>query len=147
MQYFLLTRCALWTILTMQNSRKLKTMSQEEITIFENNFITVTNARYIRGGQTYAMRNVTSVETFVQKPNYIMAIIVLWIGIAIANALFEVGFIIIIAAVLYFILKKKIYYVTLTTSSGQVRALETKDIEYANQVVSAVNQAIIAGST
>jgi hypothetical protein len=41
----------------------------EECTFFEYEDVKVTNARFISGGQTFAMNNVTSVKPYEKKPS------------------------------------------------------------------------------
>jgi hypothetical protein len=56
----------------------------DERIFFEYGDVKVTNARFINGGQTYAMNNVTSVKPYEKKPSRIGGIVVLLIGIAVA---------------------------------------------------------------
>ncbi|MCL6485541.1 MAG: hypothetical protein I4O49_15470, partial [Janthinobacterium lividum] len=55
----------------------------EERTFFEQGDVKVTNARFVSGGQTYAMSNVTSVKPFEKKPPRALAIIIALIGLGI----------------------------------------------------------------
>ncbi|TQQ44914.1 hypothetical protein FLL79_19260 [Vibrio cholerae] len=90
----------------------------EEKIFFESNDVKVTNSRFITGNQTYAMSNVTSVKPHKQSPNRMPWIFVLY------N-------------------QKPLYTVILKTSSGENRALHTNEQEYLNQVINALNEAIV----
>ena len=57
----------------------------EEKTFFEHDDVKITNARFLSGGQTYAMSNVTSVKSFEQKPQRLLAIVILIVGLLIAT--------------------------------------------------------------
>ena len=115
----------------------------EEKIFFEYEDVKITNARFLSGGQTYAMSNVTSVKSFEQKPKRFLPIIILIIGLIIAINKPVVG--IAIAAIFgFFIYKQKtIYHVMLATSGGEVSALKTDQRQYLEKVVSALNEAIV----
>lgn len=115
----------------------------EEKTFFEYDDVKVTNARFITGGQTFAMNNVTSVKTRTKKPSRWGGIFILLIGLSMmaANALFGLA---IVAAAAYYLYKQKtIYDVMLTTSGGETSALKTNQLEYITKVVNALNDAIV----
>lgn len=122
----------------------------EEKTFFEHGDVKVTNSRFIAGGQTYVMSNVTSVKSFVQKPDKVGGIVLLIIGLVFvaiglaATFLFYLG--IVLVAVAAFVLnssQKSVYHVMLTTSGGEVSALKTYQLDYITKVVNALNEAIV----
>lgn len=115
----------------------------DETTFFSQNDVTVTNARFITGGQTYAMSNVTSVKTFEEQPKRFGLIVMLGVGLLVATQSLMVGGVIAAIAVLVLYLQKATYHVMLSTSSGETSALKTDRREYLNDVVSALNQAIV----
>lgn len=49
----------------------------------------------------------------------------------------------VLCAVYYFVISKKMYYVRIGTAGGEVDALQSKDASYANQIVAAMNDAIV----
>ena len=115
----------------------------DETTFFSQNDVKVTNARFITGGQTYVMSNVTSVKTFVEQPKRFGLIVMLGIGLLVATQSLMVGGVIAAIAVLVLYSQRATYHVMLSTSSGETSALKTFQREYLNDVVSALNQAIV----
>ncbi|PHV31621.1 hypothetical protein CSQ94_20260 [Janthinobacterium sp. BJB312] len=116
----------------------------EERTFFEQGDVKVTNARFVSGGQTYAMSNVTSVKPFEKKPPRALGIILALLGLGImAGTSFMLGLLVLGAGLAILFLVKPVYHVLLATSAGETRALMTKNREYLNQVVQAVNEAMI----
>lgn len=115
----------------------------DEKTYFEYEDVKVTNARFITGGQTFAMSNVTSVKASEQKPKRLGGILILLVGLGIVNQSLVVGIAIVAAAAFYLYKQKTMYHVMLSTSSGETSALKTHQREYLDKVVGALNQAIV----
>ena len=118
----------------------------EERTFFEQGDVKVTNARFVSGGQTYAMSNVTSVKPFEKKPPRALGIILALVGLGVmVGSSFMFGLVLLGLGLAVLFLVKPVYHVLLATSAGETRALMTKNREYLNQVVQAVNEAMIHG--
>lgn len=115
----------------------------EERTFFEYEDVKVTNARFMTGGQTFAMNNVTSVKPYVEKPSRLVGVIVLLIGIGLMSTSFGMGLLIAAAAAIYLWSQKTVFHVILSTSAGETKALKTYQREYLNQVIAALNNAIV----
>jgi hypothetical protein len=115
----------------------------EEKTFFEYDDVKVTNARFISGGQTYAMSNLTSVKTFEEKPKRFWGILIFLFGLMALNSSTVVGIAICAAAAFYLYKQKTVFHIMLATSSGETSALKTYQPEYLNKVVGALNNAII----
>jgi hypothetical protein len=116
----------------------------EERVFFEYGDVKVTNARFINGGQTYAMNNVTSVKPYEKKPSRLIGLIVLLGGIVImAESSFITGLLITLAAAFYLYQQKTIYHILLSTSAGETTALVTYQRNYLNDVIAALNDAIV----
>ncbi|ALK98431.1 hypothetical protein AB595_06655 [Massilia sp. WF1] len=116
----------------------------EERTFFEYDDVKVTNARFVSGGQTYVMNNVTSVKPFEQKPSRFGGVVILLIGLAIMiKASFMVGLLITAAAAYYLYQQKTIYHILLATSAGETKALVTYQRDYLDSVIAALNDAIV----
>lgn len=115
----------------------------EEKTFFEYEDVKVTNTRFITGGQTFAMSNITSVKAFEKKPERLFGIIALLVGLGVMSQSFMVGIVIATAAAFYLYQQKTIFHVMLSTSGGESSALKTFQRDYLNKVVSALNDAII----
>jgi hypothetical protein len=116
----------------------------EERTFFEYEDVKVTNARFVSGGQTYVMNNVTSVKPFEQKPSRLGGVLVLLAGLIImAGASFMLGLLVTAAAAFYLYQQKTIYHILLATSAGETKALKTYQRDYLNRVITALNDAIV----
>ncbi len=115
----------------------------DEKTYFEYEDVKVTNARFITGSQTFAMSNVTSVKASEEKPKRLSGILILIVGLAIANQSPIVGIAIAAAAAFYLYKQKTMYHVMLSTAGGETSALKTHQREYLDEVVGALNQAIV----
>jgi hypothetical protein len=116
----------------------------EERVFFEYGDVKVTSARFINGGQTYAMNNVTSVKPYEKKPSRLIGIVVLLAGIGImAESSFITGLLIALAAAFYLYQQKTIYHILLSTSAGETTALVTYQRNYLNEVIAALNDAIV----
>lgn len=116
----------------------------EERIFFEYEDVKVTNARFINGGQTYVMNNVTSVKPYEKKPSRVWGIIVLAAGVAImVDTSFITGLLIAAAAAWYLYQQKTIYHIQLSTSAGETTALVTYQRDYLNRIIAALNDAIV----
>ena len=115
----------------------------DEKTFFEYEDVKVTNTRFITGGQTFAMSNITSVKAFEQKPKRLFGILALVIGLGIAIQSPVIGILIAASAGLYLYLQKTVFHVMLSTSGGESSALKTFQRDYLNKIVSALNDAIV----
>lgn len=116
----------------------------EERIFFEYEDVKVTSARFVSGGQTFAMNNVTSVKPYEQKPSRLGGIIILGIGLIImASSNFLVGLVISAVAAYYLYQQKTVFHILLATSAGETKALVTYQREYLNQVLAALNAAIV----
>jgi hypothetical protein len=115
----------------------------EEKTFFENGDVKVTNSRFVTGGQTYAMSNVTSVKTFIQKPSRVFGVLLLIVGLIMLLNSLMFGFVLVALASVILYMQKSIYHVMLSTSGGETSALKTNEREYIEKVVNALNDAIV----
>jgi len=133
-----------------------------EQTFFESGGITVTQARFVVRGQTYAMQGVTSVrrQVEVEEPSKGCSIALIAFGalsvlagfIAFSESVgagfvtLLVGVAIVFGGIKWFQSKKATttYIVTLNSASGESRALESEDQAFIDQIVTALNNAIIA---
>jgi len=115
----------------------------EEKTFFEYDDVKVTNTRFITGSQTFAMSNVTSVKTQVDKPSKLWPLLGIVIGLAIASGAPPIGIGVVLVCVAILFLRKPLYHVMVTTSGTETSALKTKQREYLERVVGALNEAIV----
>lgn len=114
--------------------------------------VTVTNARFVVPGQTYALSGITSVSTWVKKPSkkgpiisIIIGLIALFIGIDTKSA-GGIGFGVVLIGIgaLILFLQKPTYTVRLYTASGEVDAISSKDRDFIHRISGAVTDAIVA---
>lgn len=122
----------------------------QETPFFCNNSVTITNARAIIQGTTYALANITSVRSLtVKKPMFplLLGILCLLIGFALSRdvnggcggMILLVG---VVVTIFYFVSKDQ-HYVRIGTAGGEVDALHSSNPAYINQIVTALNNAII----
>ena len=118
-----------------------------EKVFYENGDVKVTNARFIVGGQTYAMNGVTSVRDGKIPPSRGLAIAIIIIGVLLMLAgstgakvfgllLVGLGGYLAYAA-------KATHIVILHSASGETRALSNTDADFIYGVIDALNQSII----
>jgi hypothetical protein len=117
-----------------------------EQTFFNDAGITVTNARFITTGQTYAMSGVTSVKNLRRDPKRLGPIILAVVGLLMllgGSSMLLFGLLLVAGGVAWWILDKPKYIVSLTTSSGEAEATWSKNRDFIEKIVAAVNEAIV----
>jgi hypothetical protein len=116
----------------------------QEQTLFQAGAVQVTNARFVVGTTTYAIRNITS-TSLSSKPKPMGATILF--GLLTGGALLAQAWI--VAAVLGLIAfvcfkgAHALHSVRLKTSGGEVTAIEDKDETLIRNIVDALNQSIV----
>lgn len=119
----------------------------EEKIFFNQGDVSVSNARFIVYGQTYAMNGVTSVKQGVENPSRLGPIVVALIGLGfLVGGSFKtvvIAFIAIGLAILFWRSQSPDYSVVLNTASGEKQALVSKDKKFIDGVIEALNQSII----
>ncbi len=117
----------------------------EEKTFFQYEDVSVTNSRFMVAAQTFAMSNITSVKASKNVPNRVGPILLIIVGVLfLANGATAPGVIIGGAGVAWLLLQKTMYHVMLTTAGGETSALSSKQRDYIEKVVQALNEAIVA---
>jgi hypothetical protein len=117
----------------------------DERTFFEYEDVKVTNARFVSGGQTYAMQNVTSVKPFEQKPSRFGGALILLVGLALMTSdNIVLGLLIAAGAAFYLYQQKTIFHVLPATSAGETTALRTYQRDYLGKVIAALNNVIVS---
>lgn len=114
---------------------------------FDQGGVSVSNARFIVSGQTYAMSAVTSVKQAINEPSRagpilfgIVGLLICFIGNITAIV---IGLLMIAVAIAWGSQQKPEYIVVLSTSSGESQALKSNNKSYVESVVGALNQSII----
>ena len=123
----------------------------EEKIFFNEGGVTVSNSRFVVGGQTYAMSEITSIKSVKVNPSKTGPLILLFTSFLFARKAREsniytltVGILMILPLVIgliwLFRLKPK-YKIIWNTSSGRTLAYARKDKEFIETVVTALNDA------
>ncbi len=117
----------------------------DEKTFFEYEDVRVTNSRFMVGSQTFALGNITSVKASEQSPNRLWPVGFAVVGVIclIAQAV-PAGIFFLAVGGIWWFLQKSNFHVLLTTAGGETTALTSKQREYIQKVVQALNDAIVA---
>ncbi|HON53294.1 MAG TPA: DUF6232 family protein [Bacteroidales bacterium] len=115
----------------------------EEKVYFENGDVKVTNARFLTFGKMHSMAGVTSVAKYVISPSYKYPIITLVIGLILFAVSWIFALIVTGVAIAWIVSLKKEYQITLSSASGSEEALRSKDEAFIDEIINALNQAII----
>lgn len=145
---------------------KMPAQEQKETTYYKKGIVTITNKRAIMGSTTYSMSNITSVSMEAIPPDNTLsnalfavaasaAIILIMIIFGIGGNLTEnIGAIVICAmsAALFLYLGTKVrksvpsgYNLRISSSSGEKDALTAKDARVIDEIITAINKAIVEG--
>jgi len=125
----------------------------EEIAVYHDENIRVTNLRAMLQGKTYAMANVTSVSMYTQFGNKAPGVTLAVLGgltllAAIASTelrgcFLGFGGLMLTIGVLAAWAAKDTYWVRIGSASGETNALSSRDRDYITRVVAAMNDAIV----
>ena len=130
-------------------------MSEENI--YSDNNVSVTTARVIISGTTYALRNITSVRMTTTPASSGCAVVLIVLGaisLLVALGTFGrdagAGFVallfaagILAAGIFWLRSLKSSFHVTIASSSGEARALTSTDRAYIDKIVGSINEAIV----
>ena len=124
----------------------------DESTFFQSRGIAVTNARFIVGAQTFAVRGITSVQGVETPASYGWPALLTLLGLVImALSLFggEVGVgvfgvLLFAAGIWLFTRQKPKFAVVLRTAGGDVTAYESRNRDHIAEIIRALNEAIIS---
>jgi hypothetical protein len=127
--------------------------SEGERAFFQGVEILVTNARFVVGAKTFAMKGVTSVQGVKRPVDYKAQFVLIIVGGLLTAAGFGdslwfliIGLPILVIGIQACIAVKASYAVILTTSDGEVTAYSSLDANYISKIVNALNESIIANS-
>ena len=123
----------------------METFIQNEVTFYQDTNVTVTQSRYITHSKTYAMRNISSVHIFeiVKSKTLPIIMIILGVLISFSSEARVIGALLFIIGLLIVILSKNEFSVRISTNSGEVNSIVSKNRTYIQEIVNALNQAII----
>ena len=143
-------------VTTAHPVRTTSNQTPMEHVFFQRENVTVTNTRFIVGSQTYAMRNITSVKPvrYDPSPGGLVAIatfgvVLAFIGYFAPSLAWGMGTSIsgvaLAARAIFCISRQRpTFGVVLTTSGGEIRAIEHGDRPFIEHVVSALNESIMS---
>jgi hypothetical protein len=134
--------------------REIRMQDLTEKTILKEGIVRITNLRAIFGTKSYELSNITSASLQVHEPNLfvpvffavILGVFLVLVGISNLEAFghwLQISLYIGIAAILLFLISRKTKYkVKIKNPISELVVLETDDRNYAERVVTAVNDAI-----
>jgi len=126
-----------------------------EENIYSDNNVSITTARIIVSGTTYALRNITSVKLTATKHKPVIAValivvgvIFVWVGlfadsVSLAIQLLIVAGLFLTGGIVWVSRVKPTFYVTIASSSGEIRVLSSPKRPYIETIIGAINEAII----
>ena len=143
--------------------------SGDESVFFQSGNIMVTNARFVIGAKTFAMRSITSVktETETELPPlgitgigclsviiFVIGLVIAFCGFSISSVWLAIFGILILAGGIWLAIRislnkpkpkpKLIFTVVLTTAGGEVTAYRSDDQDHISKIIRALNDSIIA---
>ncbi|QXU41478.1 DUF6232 family protein [Pedobacter sp. D749] len=123
----------------------MATQLQNEITFYQDVNVTVTQSRYVTNSKTYAMRNISSVHIFeiVKSKTAPVLMIIMGVLMLFANDIRILGLIVLVVGILILALNKNEFTVRISTNAGEVNSIVSKDRLYVQNIVSALNDAIV----
>lgn len=123
----------------------METQIQNETTFYQDSLVTVTQSRYITQSKTYAMRNISSVHVFEIEKSKVNPILMILFGIPFlfSGNVFWIGLILIGLGILIVFNIKNEYTVRISTNAGEADSTISKDKEYIQKIVNALNDAMI----
>jgi hypothetical protein len=118
--------------------------TQERI-FFQDSRVIVTQSRFVADGKTYAMRNIASVTNFKIKKSRTLPVIITSIGVLFLFDDNTRNYGLLMAGIggLWWYLIKDEFSVRINSNSGESDGFISKDRDYIQQIVDAVNNAIV----
>lgn len=113
-----------------------------EETLFEQESVKITNARFIVDGQTYAIRNLTSIKPVTEQPSRFTPILLIVVGLALTFVTPFIGLPVLLIAVYFLASQRMMHHIFLCTSAGEQKAFTTQSVSFFDDIVEALNNAI-----
>ena len=123
----------------------METQVQSEVTFYQNGNVTVTQSRYVTHAKTYAMRNISSVHVVELVKSRKLPVIMIVIGLLmmLVSEARVAGLLILGGGIALLFLIKNEFAVRISTNSGELDSVVSKDKMQIQKIVSALNEAII----
>jgi hypothetical protein len=125
----------------------MENIEEKEKTLYQNNDVTVTQSRFISGGTTYAIRNISFVRICKIRKDIVTQIFYIVVGIIFIifslDLFFRIaGVICVLIGIFWLFLVKKKFAVRINTNAGEVDGFISKDEELIAKIVNAINEAM-----
>ncbi|RXM38594.1 hypothetical protein BOQ62_16105 [Chryseobacterium sp. CH21] len=123
----------------------MENQTQNETIFYHDSSIKVTQSRFITYSKTYTMRNISSVYIFeiIKSKTKAILLIILGVLLLFSKEFFWLGIIILILGFWWIYTIKNEYAVRISTNAGEVNSIVSKDRDYIQKIVNALNEAII----
>jgi Zn-dependent membrane protease YugP len=123
----------------------METQIQNETTFYYDNSVKVTQSRFITHSKTYAMRNISSVHIFeiIKSKNKAILMIIAGFLLLFSKDIFWMGIILLIIGFWWIFTIKNEYAVRISTNAGEANSIVSKNRDYIQKIVNALNEAII----
>ncbi|MEH3113754.1 DUF6232 family protein [Pedobacter terrae] len=118
---------------------------QNEFTFYQDGNVTVTQSRFVTNSKTYAMRNISSVHIFeiIKSKTLPITMIIIGVLMLFSDASRVLGLILLTLGIFILAFTKNEFSVRISTNSGEVNSIVSKDRLYIQNIVSALNDAIV----
>ena len=119
-------------------------METEKI-FYQDQNVTITQSRYIALGKTYAMRNISSVSIYRVERSTLLPMTLFTIGLIMCfdTDVRLAGIILVLGSFVWMATMRSSYSVRISTNSGETNSLTSKNKQYVQEIVSALNDAIV----
>lgn len=123
----------------------METQIQNETTFYQDTSVIVTQSRFVTQSKTYAMRNISSVHVFEIEKSRVLPILMILFGLPFifSKDIFWIGLILISLGLLIIFSIKNEFAVRISTNAGEVNSIVSKNREFIQKIVNALNEAII----
>jgi hypothetical protein len=123
----------------------METPVQTEVMFYQDGAVTVSQARFITNSKTYAMRNISSVHIFEIVKSRKLPVILILIGffMLFSDDTRIAGIVTFSLGILLLFFIKNEFAVRISTNSGEANSIVSKDKAYIQNIVNALNEAII----
>ena len=119
--------------------------TQQEKTFYQDPKVTVTEAKFVAGNETYDMKNISSVSNFeiIKSKSGPIILMVFGFILLIPSGLRILGGILVILGFFWLFSVKNEYAVRISTNEGEVNSVVSVNRDYIQKIVDALNEAII----
>lgn len=121
----------------------------DEEVYYNDQSVLVTKTRYVTGGKTYSMRNISSVHMDTIPPNNSPAIWAIGIGVLLmifgGPAIKVIGGAFLLIGGFVIASSKPKYSVKINSNSGEIDSLSSDNKDYIENIVKQINYAIVKG--